>query len=172
MDIEQAITGVHAAVARVDAAQEAVAAAKDILQREALRALVAAEDDDTTRELVRRLYWEVPELPTKTIEAVLGTRTRVFKLAGPGPVIGACDDCGTDIRATSRTHRNSGASVCEGCLDVRRKAEQERLRRLNGWEIDEPPPDDDWFDEPEDWPEHASSMLESFHGEHPGEERA
>lgn len=141
MDIDQAITTVRAAVGRLDEATEAVAAAKEALQREALRVLVAAEDEAEARQVLHRLYWDVPEVPIKTLEAVAGSSTRVYKLVGPGPVVARCEDCAADIRAKSRTHAARGVTVCDDCLEVRRKAELERWR--------EPGPDswDRWEDE-------------------------
>jgi hypothetical protein len=117
MDIEHALSQVQAAHARVDESQEALAAAKQALQRTALQALLAVDGDDgRQRDLVRRLYWEVPAVPVNAIEVVVGSAARVRKLARPGPLVGACDVCGADVQATTRTQLAKGHARCPGCV--------------------------------------------------------
>jgi hypothetical protein len=115
MNVEQATHRVRAAAARVDEALEAVAAAKQALHREALKALVAVDGDEVQRDLVHRLYWDVPELPVKTLAAVIGSAARVRQLATPGPLLGACDVCGAEVRATSRSHLDRRFARCKPC---------------------------------------------------------
>lgn len=132
MDIDEAITQVRNAAAGVDEALAAVTAAKHALNRAALAAFLAADgDEEHERALVRRLYWDVPEVAVKTLEAVVGSAARVRELAGPGPRLGSCEDCGTVLHATSRTQLAAGASRCEPC----------DKRRL---ESPPPPPAMDW----------------------------
>jgi hypothetical protein len=162
MDIDQAIDRIHAATAGLAHAQAAVEAAKQTLHREALRALIDADGDEAHQQaLAHRLYWDVPELPVRTLEAVLGSGTAVRRIAGPGPVLGACSGCGAELRATSRSERASGAARCSPCDAAhqaewaRRLAEQHRedVRHsagLRAWEDDHPGWGErtDWDDEP------------------------
>lgn len=150
MGIEQTIAGVRAAATRVDEALEGVAAAKQALWHEALKALVRRDGDGWERDLVRRLYWDVPQLPVKTLEAAVGTAARVRELAGPGPVLGTCDDCDTELRATSRTQLASGSTCCTSCEQKRRKAS--RSPQAGDWDTDIPGPEipPEWYEEPGD----------------------
>jgi hypothetical protein len=86
MDTEPLIREVRDAADRVAASREAVEEARRALHRAALRALIAVEGDaDRERALVRTLYWDVPELPVRTIEVVVGGPAAVRARAGTGP---------------------------------------------------------------------------------------
>jgi 3'-phosphoadenosine 5'-phosphosulfate (PAPS) 3'-phosphatase len=161
MDITTAVAQVRQAAADVEQAVEAVDRAREALQRAALRALVDAGDDAAMRELLHQLYWNVPELPVKTLEAVVGGGARVRQLAGPGPVIGACTDCDTAIHASSRTHMTTRPTCCTSCKSARERARRaQAMRSINGgpWDDDGSPGPvpAEWYDtlEPpdEDWP--------------------
>lgn len=146
MDIEHALTRVRTAAAQIDESLAAVTAARQALQREALRALMAFDgDDERHRDLVRALYWEVPALPAKTLEAVVGgTAAEMRALAAPGPLVGSCDGCGAELRATSRTQLAKPPDECPNCEKERRRREREH--RQQGWyEDDHPAPPPDWF---------------------------
>lgn len=155
MDIDEAITQVRNAAAGVDEALAAVTAAKHALNRAALAALVAVDgDEEQERALVRRLYWDVPELAVKSLEAVVGTAARVRELAGPGPRLGSCEDCGTELHATSRTQLAAGVTCCEPCQQQRRQpppppAMEWPSAHRNGCCPDPPPA---WYDELDDAP--------------------
>lgn len=141
MDTEDALARIHAAAARVDQSLDAVTAAQQALQREALRALLAADgDEDRQRALVRALYWEVPALPVKTLEAAVGTAAQVREVAAPGPLVGPCQDCGQQQPATSRTQRAKRPWRCGACEEERRRVERERMRALWSHEEQDPPP--------------------------------
>lgn len=147
MDIDEAVDTVRSAAARVERALADVEAAKQTLQREALKALVGFDGDDGGEQvLISRLYWDVPELPVKTLEAAVGTLARVRQLAGPGPVVGRCDDCDLELRATSRTQLTSGATTCKPCEKKRREAAD--AERWRPWRDDVPdgPVPPDWYD--------------------------
>lgn len=147
MDIDQAVEKVRSAAARVEHALADVEAAKQTLQREALKALVSLEGDKGREQaLISRLYWDVRELPVKTLEAAAGTPARVRQLAGPGPVVGRCEDCDIEMRATSRTQLAGGATVCKPCEKKRRDAaEAARWRPWHG-EVPDGPVPADWYD--------------------------
>lgn len=129
MDIDDAIRTVRAAATALEEAHEQVAAAQQTLQRDALRAVIDADGDEEVRELVRRLYWEMPDLPVKTLEAVIGPARRVRELAAPGPALGPCADCGTELHATSRTNLAQGQDTCHPCTRERKRVELERDRQ-------------------------------------------
>jgi hypothetical protein len=97
------------------------------------------------QEVVRQLYWDVPELPVKTLEAAVGSPKRVRELAGPGPLLGDCSDCGVEVRATSRTQLADGTSTCKPC--TRERQEAERARRQAAWARAGEPGPLDWQDE-------------------------
>jgi hypothetical protein len=125
MDIEHAVREIQAAAGRVDEALAGVEAARQTLQCEALRALVEVNaDEDRLCDLIRRLYWDVPGLPVKTLEAAVGPPARVRELAGPGPMVGACEDCGVELHASSRTQLATGLTCCKPCEKQRRAAER------------------------------------------------
>lgn len=150
MDTVQALTNVRAAADRLDEALAAVTTAQQDLQREALLALLAAEDDhERQRTVVRALYWDLPALPVKTLEAAIGTARQVRELAAPGPLIGSCEGCGGEILATSRTQAAQGADRCGPCETERRRLERQRQEEQWRREAEVPPipgePDDDGF---------------------------
>jgi hypothetical protein len=135
MNIDQALRNVQQARERVDESQEALAAARHALQRTALQALLSVDgDDDRQRELVRQLYWEVPDMPVNAIDVVVGGAGRVRKLAGPGPLLGACDVCGADVHAGSRTQLAHGHARCPGCVPEPVVAPQPEVP---DWPVDE-----------------------------------
>jgi hypothetical protein len=158
MDIEEAIAKVRAAAGCVDDALDAVTYAKQDLQRAAIVALLEVEgDEDAERELVRRLYWEVRELPVKTLEVVVGPAGRVRELAGPGPALAPCPDCQAERRAASRTELSSPPHRCKPCEQRLREQPYERWERTaispwgddGDWPDDLPPePPDDEVDGP------------------------
>jgi hypothetical protein len=115
MQTEEPIDVIRAAARRVETSVAAVAEAKEALQRQALRALVNLDGDEQERELVRTLYWQVLELPVKTLEVAVGSRARMRELAGPGPVLGTCDECGVEVQASSRTQLAAGSPRCKPC---------------------------------------------------------
>lgn len=139
MDTPQALTNVRAAVDRLDEALAAVTTAQQDLQREALLALLAADGDhERQRAVVRALYWDVPALPVKTIEAAIGTARQVRELAAPGPLVGTCEGCGAEILATSRTQAAQGADRCGPCESEHRRLERQRQEAQWRRETDEP----------------------------------
>lgn len=150
MDTEVLIEDVREAADVVDAALEAVEEARRALHRAALRALVAVDgDDERERQLVRTLYWDVPAVPVKTMEAVIGSAKQVRDLAAPGPLLGRCDGCEAEVFATSRTHRDTGPVRCKPC---ERKHRPAAIRPPHPW------PPDPWHEdapppEPPDWDE-------------------
>jgi hypothetical protein len=153
MDIEEAIAKVRAAAGCVDDALEAVADAKQDLQRAAIVALLEVEGgEDAERELVRRLYWEVRELPVKTLEAVVGPAGRVRELAGPGPALAPCPDCQVERLAASRTELASPPHRCKSCEQRWREQPYERWERptIGAWG-DEGDWPDDLPSEPPEW---------------------
>lgn len=153
--VETAVERVLAQVRRLHRAREEVAAAQTALQREALSVLVAGDGDvEYERELVRALYWRVPDLPVRTLEAIAGTATRVRQLAAPGPLLGECEECGEELRATSRSGLAHPSKHCPPCTrklrEKERQAAYERSTRAALYE-DEWPWDghDGFFD---GWP--------------------
>lgn len=150
MDTAQALTNVRAAADRLEAALAAVTTAQQDLQREALLALLAADGDhERQRAVVRALYWDVPALPVKTLEAAIGTARQVRELAAPGPLVGTCEGCGAEILATSRTQAAQGADRCGPCETERRRLERQRQQEQWRREAEAPPrpdgPDDVGF---------------------------
>ena len=158
MDVQLAVSAVRAATARVEEALEGVAVAKQALQHAALKALVEVDGDATReRELIRLLYWDVPLLPVKTIEAAVGTAARVRELAGPGPVLATCEGCGAELRATSRTQLAAGLAQCRPC--ERRRQEAAIAQLGDPWPG---PPEDDI---PAQWYEDLDRMFGPGNGE-------
>jgi hypothetical protein len=162
MDINQALTNVRAAAIRVEEAARSVASAKEELHRLALQALVTADDEAERHALVHGLYWEVRDLPVKTIEAVVGPRARVLEIVGPGPSLGTCTGCATELFATSRTDLTSGRQRCGACEREARRAERAAARKPAPWRwqdledfpedtMREPPPEDGEDDLWEAW---------------------
>jgi hypothetical protein len=137
----------------VAASREAVEEARLALHRAALRALIGvAGDADRERTLVRSLYWDVPELPVKTIEVVVGGPAEVRARAGPGPLLGRGDMGDVEGHATSRTHLATGTPRCKPC-DRKRKPASPTLPP-NPWDEDAfplEPPEWDELDDDEPW---------------------
>jgi hypothetical protein len=129
MDIAQTLTELEAAVRDVEAAEAALAEGKQRLHRTALRALVTADAETDLQQLVSRLYWEVPALSVRSIGAAVGGDASARALAGPGPAIPPCADCGSERKAASRTQRSNPPVRCDGCEEARRAAEAEAWQR-------------------------------------------
>lgn len=75
MDMDRAVSEMRHAEEDVKRAFAAVEDAKQTLQRAAVRLLLdRSDDEDAIRELIRRLYWEVPQVPVKALEVAVGTK--------------------------------------------------------------------------------------------------
>lgn len=92
-------------------------------------------------------------LPVKSLEAAVGTAAQVRVLAAPGPLVGPCQDCDQQVRATSRTQRAKSPWRCERCEAERRRLERERLRTRWSDADDDPPP------APPGWEEHLEEQF-------------
>ena len=146
MNVDEAFASIAQAHAAFRDAQLQIEITKSALHTTAVTALAAVEPDDQGA-LVHRLYWEMLEIPVKTLQAVVGTNAKVRELAGAGPVVGRCQDCEEELRASTRNEVNSSPQRCKRC-EMRRH--DHRFGRLDlGYDSDVPPPDypPEWDDE-------------------------
>lgn len=134
------LDAVKAAQARLHRAQESLGDARRALLLVAHQAAQRIAEDgtpDQRMEAIRYLYWQVPDLNTKEIESVFELPLgRTHEIAGPGPILGRCADCGEVMRARSRTHAAQGTrsgypdrSRCRACRRARDDAQSEEWQR-------------------------------------------
>lgn len=63
---------------------------------------LAVLGETESRAVIRHAYWWLPGVPTATLRRVVGSDARLRRMAGRGPVIGACRECGRVMRARGR----------------------------------------------------------------------
>lgn len=91
------------------------------------------------RAVIRHAYWRMPDIATSVLRQAVGGDRHLRELAGRGPVIATCSDCGRGIRASDRDAIESAGTCCPVCRGRGPGAANETTPAAFGWEFERPP---------------------------------
>lgn len=147
IDITTALKDIKASLHRAHCAEVEAARARRAVDEAVLAAALGVGEPEEGARLLSLLYWQVPEVDTGVLRTAFGVAAPIHLAVGQGPDLGTCADCGTDVRASSRTHLASvrrpgpdGGAEPLRCVSCARTAKEvERVAREREWrrEIEE-----------------------------------
>ncbi len=110
----------------------------------ALRGALAPLDEVERAAALRHTYWHGWDVPTDVLADLAGGAAALRAVAGRGPVVGCCRDCGRVVRAAHRDEvgaadRPVRCPTCHTRPAGRRTAPRHPPRPPTSWELEAPP---------------------------------
>jgi hypothetical protein len=150
VDLERALTELIEARQRLEEAEDELDAAREgaHLALRRLGAFLLYQGEAVPHGLLRRLYWEYPDLHVDVMAKAFGLQNNeVGRYAGPGVRQAPCQRCGTQVTHTfpsrsavrrgrsGRRLRSSDWRLCPPCREVLQAEErEEQARWRREWE--------------------------------------